>query len=136
MTKKTFAKPITIKAVGVTFEERQGKLWNIVKTLKSNPEAKITTILRREPNNIHDPNAIAILAQITNGATAKIGYVPANKAIWMARNMDAGLIVRANKGEITYKPGAKTLGFKCNICYELAPKTTVPVQTVAVPAMA
>lgn len=43
--------------------------------------------LVREPDNKHDPNAIAIYAE---GARNKAGYVPASRAKALARLLDAG----------------------------------------------
>lgn len=43
--------------------------------------------LVREPDNKHDPNAIAIYAE---GARNKAGYVPAARAKTLARLLDGG----------------------------------------------
>jgi hypothetical protein len=113
---KTFGKTY-MKAVGVTFKDRQGKLWNIRKQM--NNGEKLTIMLRREPSNPYDKNAIAVLAQCGE-STAKVGYVPADKALWLAERMDAGLSVRAYKGMLTGGSGrAKTIGLTFEVVYEL-----------------
>ena len=113
---KTFGKTY-MKAAGVTFQDRQGKLWNIRKQM--NNGEKLTIMLRREPSNPYDKNAIAVLAQCGE-STAKVGYVPADKALWLAERMDAGLSVRAYKGMLTGGSGrAKTIGLTFEVVYEL-----------------
>ena len=120
---KTFGK-ITVKAKGVTFDGRPGKLWNIRKYMGTG--AKITTMLRREPKNERDPHAIAVLVQ-TDQTVAKIGYVPANTAFWLSQKMDQGLSVRAYNGLVTGGQGnAKNLGFTFEIVHEIPSVTTVP----------
>lgn len=113
---RTFGKTY-IKAVGVTFQDRQGKLWNVRKQM--NRGEKLTVMLRREPSNPYDPHAIAVLAQCGD-STAKVGYVPADKALWLSERMDAGLSVRAYKGELIGGDGrAKTIGLRFEVVYEL-----------------
>ena len=113
---KTFGKTY-MKTAGVTFQDRQGKLWNIRKQM--NNGEKLTIMLRREPSNPYDKNAIAVLAQCGE-STAKVGYVPADKALWLAERMDAGLSVRAYKGMLTGGSGrAKTIGLTFEVVYEL-----------------
>ena len=113
---KTFGK-INVKTAGTTFDGRQGKLWNVRKHI--NAGEKITVMLRREPKNERDTNAIAVLVK-TGETVAKVGYVPADKAFWLAKKMDNGMIVRATKGIVTGGSGkAKTLGFSFSICYEI-----------------
>lgn len=121
--KKTFGK-INIKAVGTTFDRRQGKLWNVRKFMaKGEP---ITVMLRREPKNEKDPNAIAVLVK-TGKTVAKIGYVPADKALWLSKKMDNGLVVRAFGGAVIGGSGkAANLGFTFKIVHE------IPVAALAV----
>lgn len=127
-TNITFGK-MTVKAAGVTFQERQGKLWNIKKYAKAH-DGRIITMLRREKNNQYDPNAIAVLVQ-TDTTVAKIGYVPADIAVWLAKKMDAGLTVRAYHGHVTdglrTTPKNKTLGFTFDICHEIPRRQRVAV---------
>lgn len=59
--------------------------------------------LKREPDNIHDPNAVAVWTRFRlNGETKDVhlGYVPRQDAKVIAKVMDAGVQVRA-----TYKGG-------------------------------
>ena len=109
---------ITIHTAGTTFENRQGKLWNI---RKNNAQGiPSTTMLRREPNNKYDPNAIAVLVE-SNGTVAKVGYVPANNAVWLAKLMDEGRIVRAYHGSIIGGTAYKqTMGWLVDIAYAIA----------------
>lgn len=113
-----FGKILT-KTAGTTFDGRQGKLWNVRKA--ADRGEPIVTMLRREPENPYDSNAIAVLVQAgRKGTVAKVGYVPANTAFWLAKKMDAGLVVRAFKGVVTGGSGkAKTLGFAFEICHEI-----------------
>lgn len=115
--KKAFGK-ITVNATGVTFDNRQGKLWNVYRHTSAG--IKALTMLRREPKNEHDPNAIAVLVKVGNTCT-KVGYVPADKAVWLAPKMDAGLIVRANNGRVL-RPvrNGHNVGFEFTIAHEIA----------------
>lgn len=98
---------------GVTFANRQGKLW----ALKKADTAYLT--LKREPNNEHDPNAIKVLAHtITNNKIKvfEIGYVPAEKAKWLAPAMDDGKYIRITNFNMT---GYKPLGVEFTLIHEL-----------------
>lgn len=44
--------------------------------------------LKREPNNEHDPNAVAIF---TRSGSAQIGHVAKGQAKWVAKAMDSGM---------------------------------------------
>lgn len=111
---------ITVKTAGTTFDGRQGKLFNVRNFISKNQ--KITVMLRREPNNEHDPHAIAVLVQ-TGNTVAKVGYVPADKAFWLSTKMDNQMIVRAYGGTVTGGSGyAKTLGFTFEIVHQLYEK--------------
>ena len=118
---KTFGK-VTVKVAGTTFEKRQGKLWNLRKA--ENAGEKCYCTLRREPKNDRDTNAIAVIAHIEDGATCKIGYVPANVACWLAKRMDAGLIVRAyaedTGAKFVHGNKGQNLGATIKIVYEIA----------------
>lgn len=121
--KNAFGK-LTVKAAGVTFDNRPGKLWNIRKYMCTG--APITTMLRREPGNERDPHAIAVLVK-TDTTVAKIGYVPANIAFWLSQKMDNGLSVRAYHGYVTGGAGkAKNLGFTFEIVHEIPAVATLP----------
>ena len=104
---------INIKAVGVTFENRQGGLWSVLKSGQ-----KFKTILRREPSNKYDANAVKILVQREDGVTVHVGYVPRNISFWLAQKMDAGLIVHAFNGHVIGRK-KNTLGYACDIAYQI-----------------
>lgn len=115
--KKIFGKA-KMNVNGTTFEDRQKKLW-CLRTAKS---AFLT--LQREPNNEHDPKAIKVIAHTVSKNDKRshfcIGYVPKEKAEWMAPAMDAGKIVRVGSYEVV---GAGTtscsLGVKMVINHEM-----------------
>lgn len=119
MTNKTFGK-IEIAVAGVTFENRQGKLWNLRKA--ENAGQNVYCSLRREPKNERDTNAIAVIAH-TENSNFKIGYVPANVACWLAKRMDNGLVVRAyatDKGaKFVHGNKGQNLGVALKVVYEL-----------------
>ena len=131
MSKPAFGK-ITFNVAGVTFEKRQGKLWNLRKA-ENDPTKKIFLSLRREKNNERDKNAIAVIAHISEGKQPifKIGYVPANIAGWLAPRMDNGLIVRAypkskdakfvHGGNAFLNNERHNLGVTLKVVYELLP---------------
>lgn len=48
-------------------------------------------LLLREPDNRHDPRAVAIISE----RGVKIGYLGRDRAAWMASKIDRGLPVRA-----------------------------------------
>lgn len=125
MTNKTFAK-VNVNVAGTTFDNRQGKLWNLRKA--ENAGKKCYCTLRREPKNERDVNAIAVIAHVETedkNTAFKIGYVPANVACWLAKRMDAGLIVRAyaeNKdAKFVHGNKGQNLGATIKIVYEIAP---------------
>lgn len=62
---------------------------------KVRPGAEL--LLRREPSNLMDPNAIAVEAVIASlgKEPVKVGYVPASLAAKMAPAMDAGRSFKA-----------------------------------------
>ena len=116
---------MTIKVAGTTFDGRQGKLFALKKAEREGQE-KIFLTLRREPRNERDRNAIAVLAH-TAKSVFKIGYIPADVALWLAPKMDAGLIARCyacKDGEgrpMSYVTGGGRLnmGAKFTLIHEL-----------------
>lgn len=67
------------KAVGVSFGLRQVAL----ERLKANNPAQVKVMLKVEPDNKYDKNAIAVLVSVGGGKTFKIGYLPSS-GIWTA----------------------------------------------------
>lgn len=121
---------IEVKVAGTTFNNRQGKLWNLRKN-----EKDAYVMLRREINNEHDKNAIAVIA-VTGKTHAKIGYVPANVALWLAPKLDAHQFVRVYRPDSKQfvtggTKNCKNLGCTIKIVYDIEK----PVMQVA-PAMA
>ncbi len=135
MSKMTFGK-ITFNVAGVTFEKRQGKLWNLRKA-ENDPTKKIFLSLRREKNNERDKNAIAVIAHISSGKQPifKIGYVPANIAGWLAPRMDNGLMVRAyaksKDAKFVHGGSGRNLGVTLKVVYELLPSEVATVSVSA-----
>ncbi|MHB8066356.1 MAG: HIRAN domain-containing protein [Desulfobaccales bacterium] len=62
----------------------------------------IEAVLKREPDNPHDPNAIAVFIMVPRlfgflgRNLQQIGYIKANTAKGLAKRMDAGLSIQAN----------------------------------------
>lgn len=117
-TKKIFG-TANMSVAGTTFENRQGKLQNLRKAEK----AFLT--LRRQPKNPHDENAIQVMAHIVTKKGTKsvfcIGYIPKDKALWMAPAMDKGKIVRVSKFEVV-GGGKASIGCKIAVNHELFEK--------------
>lgn len=120
---KIFGK-VTCNVAGTTFEGRQGKLWNLRKA--QNEGKKCYLMLRRDPKNSHDPNAIEVLAHIEGDVkhpTFLVGYVPAKVSCWLAPRMDKNLVVRAyaKQKNAPFVHGSKdvNLGVAMKIVYEL-----------------
>lgn len=128
---KTVCNKIEINVAGTTFEGRQGKLWN----LRKHDEGAYV-MLRREKNNTHDANAIAVIA-VTGTTHAKIGYVPADIALWLAPKMDNNLLVRAYRpasGKFVTGGNNKNMKLGCTIAIIF---DVTKVETLAkAPAMA
>ncbi len=104
---------MTIKAAGTTFENRQECI-QFVQQFK--PE-DLSVTLEREPNNIHDTNAIKIIIHILSIAKkAVIGYIPKGLAGELAKVIDAGIQIKASLiqiiGGYSYK---ETRGVLVNI---------------------
>lgn len=118
MDKKIFGKVKDLNVSGVTFNGRQGKIWNLKKNLNSG--AYLT--LRREPDNKHDPNAIKVIAHIPSiNSHAHIGYVPAKVSFWLAKAMDNGRTYRTCNLRVVGGYGYhKNLGVMFDLAYELA----------------
>lgn len=102
------------KVAGVTFDGGQGKLWY----LRKNIEGAYLTV-RHEKGNERDKNAVAVIAHCpSTNRHFQIGYMPREKALWMSRNLDAGLAIYVRSFEIT--GGRNTnLGVTVRLNYEL-----------------
>lgn len=85
----------TMKAniVGSSFYEEAG---SIIARLR--PGAKL--ILRREPDNPYDKNAIAVHFLMKGGREPKLGHLSRGLAELMAPKLDAGVAIEATKAPI------------------------------------
>lgn len=104
---------MTIRAVGVTFGNRQERL----KFLQQFRPDALTVTLEREKNNEQDSNAIQIVVHIKPICRRTvIGYVPKGLSRELAKVMDMGVQVKASLMQIiggySYK---ETLGALINI---------------------
>lgn len=81
--------PFSIKVVGVSFVDEYPD--NLLMALAAADEAHsagegLAVVLTREPDNPHDPNAIAVHVPAAGG---KVGHVPREIAARMAPELDA-----------------------------------------------
>lgn len=115
MNNTFFAKINNIKLAGASFYQEQ--LWALRKADKG------FLTLRREPNNTHDKNAIKVLAHAVskNGKASvyQIGYIPKDMALWLAKAMDANLIVRACNYSFVGGYNNKTLGLRFDLVHQM-----------------
>ena len=77
-----------VRAAGVTFENRQ----ELLARIDAHPEQWSIGIVR-EPNNPHDPNALAIIARNPGGEKLHLGYISRELA-YRWRKMDKFVITR------------------------------------------
>lgn len=63
----------SVKVAGVTKGNRQ----QAIEHLKRYSLDMVSFILKREPNNIYDSNAISVYAKVGNGKMYKMGYISA-----------------------------------------------------------
>lgn len=117
--RKRLTEEYEFSVAGVTFGSRQKKLRTVADydlKFKSDSDVmgSIAYILKREPDNKHDPNAIAVFVEVeyskekANGDYGEskyknigmIGYVPAEDAKEIAPKMDAGYVVWVQSGRI------------------------------------
>lgn len=77
-----------VKVAGVSFGKRQAMLWNFKKQQDVDTNNVYLT-LSREPNNVHDKNAIKVMMHSADGKYhAQVGYVPKEIARVLAKKMD------------------------------------------------
>lgn len=120
-----FARVNDIALTGVTFKGRQNNLW----MLRNAQKGYLT--LRREPSNPYDPNAIQVLAhcKATDGTenVVLVGYMPKNKAYWLAPLMDEKNIVRVpNDFKFIGGYNHKSLGLRFSVVYEYNAEEEMP----------
>jgi len=96
--------PRHVIVAGTGFEGRAAKIRSYC-----TPGARVT--LRREPNNCHDPNAIAVymavprLFGLFERAPFKIGYIKADAAKGLAKRMDKGFAISGCIASFYAPPG-------------------------------
>lgn len=95
------------KIVGSTFCNGQ----ELISKLKHNDVLNLV----REKDNKFDPNAIAVL----NMDFKKLGFIPKDTAVGLAKEMDNNKIVDAHVSEVT---GGGTKNIGCNILIEIYKK--------------
>ena len=82
--------PLTLKAAGVTFENRQVALQHLTHYSRD----RITLFLVREQNPL-DPNAVKVIAQVFRKGSYSIGHLPREWAAVFAPFLDRNLSVCA-----------------------------------------
>lgn len=88
---------VSTRVTGTSFDGRQ----NVLELLaKYHPEL-ISVKLVREPENIHDRNAVAVVAEVRGKVKAMLGYLPQAVAAVVAAMMDKGLTVTGKQLRIT-----------------------------------
>lgn len=69
----------------------------------------LKAVLKREPDNPHDPNAIAVFIEVPRlfgllgRGLQQIGYIKASAAKGLAKRMDEGLVIEASVASV-YSP--------------------------------
>ena len=74
-----------IKVVGVMFEGRQ----ELLEELYDISAKEIIVVLRREPSNTYDKNAIKVVL-IHEKSEFEVGYISADNAVEYAQQLDSG----------------------------------------------
>lgn len=119
MAKKVFGKAF-MNIAGTSFNNRQEYLWAMRKALAAGKPAYLT--LKRDVKNEADENAIMVMGHWTNSKEEKkhccIGYIPREKAKWLAKAMDTGKTVRVYNFNIV-GGGNATLGCKIKLVHEM-----------------
>ena len=79
-----------LRRVGIYSFRVRGDTYYPAENARANTKPGATLTLKREPNNPHDPNAIAICNPRTGGT---LGYVNKGNARAIARRMDSGEVL-------------------------------------------
>jgi hypothetical protein len=91
------------KIAGVTFGNRQTALSHLTKYSPKD----VAVALRREADNQHDPNAVAVDVSVNGSRAVSLGYVPREWAKLIAPIIDAGLKLAVSFKEVTGGIGHK-----------------------------
>ena len=86
-------------------------------------------MLEREPNNLHDPNAIAVRAFDDRAVTRKVGYIPRNRTRPIHEAADRGLNTRVKVVDYVSLDGTPVLWPVISVTVrERAPKPAVALR--------
>ena len=88
---------IQMKAAGVTHGNRQ----TLIERLTRYKPEDISVTLQREKDNVHDKNAVQIVAAVRGKGSAVIGYINRELAAAIAPLMDKGAQIASRFKEIT-----------------------------------
>ena len=105
---------VETKVVGVTHGKRQQALHNL---RQYSPES-ISIDLRRERDNKHDSNAIAVIATVESKGSYCMGYLPKVVSAFIAPLMDAGKHINSIYNNVRG-------GYSPLVCYGLAIKIII-----------
>ena len=99
--KATLPAELSTKVVGLTFEAGYPGplLWLAQLAGEGRPPA---LVLAREPDNAHDPNAVAVRSAITG---RQLGHLPGALAGRLAPELDAGADWRVERYEVLVQDG-------------------------------
>lgn len=87
----------SVKVAGVTKGNRQ----QAIEHLKRYSLDMVSFILKREPNNIYDSNAISVYAKVGNSKMYKMGYIPAVVSNLLCGVIDNIISIKATLQAIT-----------------------------------
>ena len=116
--KKNAQRKLTLKGTvdcsvaGISFDGRQNVAHALARAVRDNKRAWVE--IRRERNNEHDANAIAVIAH-TMSLHARVGYVPARIAADLATIIDDGGRVRANSFAFVGGYGGRNIGMRLEL---------------------
>lgn len=118
---------ITFKVAGVTFDNRQCNIGYLRKQIKAsidNNEQVYYITYRREKDNIHDSNAIAVYAHIIKTKKrVQLGYIPRELAKEIAPLIDSGKKIFTHTANIL---GGRILGVEITISL-YTPRTNINI---------
>lgn len=119
-----FVKPISINVVGTAQDDIQHRLLYI-RTAAARG-AKIGFQLKRvKEADEFGPNSIKVKA-VVNGTFMNVGYIPGNKAFWMAPKLDAGQPIFVTGHQVTgTMRGEYKMGLNIKVTYDLDAATAV-----------
>ncbi len=102
--KATIPGEFGVKVVGLSFQVRYPRNLRALKSLAEDGEAP-ELVLRRNPENTYDANAIEVRGIRPNGSESMIGHLPAGLAARIAPELDAGAGWRVTGYEVLVSAG-------------------------------